>query len=208
MSSTIRISVLFILHIVGFIGFLLPQYQSLFVRITPLHLCIISVVLFWEKSIFTWQFLAYFILAFAIGFGAEVLGVQKQLLFGDYSYSKALGIGYWGVPFVIGVLWVSVSYACNQVSMNLFPHTSIISIPAAAFLMTGFDYMIEHFAVRYGLWSWKNGIIPDFNYYSWFGVGLILSILYQKIVNEKSNSIASYFLLSQILFFVGLRMIR
>lgn len=208
MSSSIRISILFILHIVGFVGFMLPNYQSLFVKITPLHLCIISVVLFWEKSIFTWQFLLYFILAFVIGFGAEALGVQKQLLFGNYSYSKSLGIGYLGVPFVIGILWVSVSYACNQVSMNLFPHTSFVSIPAAALLMTGFDYLIEHFAVSFGLWSWKNGIIPDFNYYSWFGVSLILSILFQKIVNEKSNAIASYFLLTQILFFVGLRMIR
>lgn len=207
MSSNIRISILFILHLVGFVGFILPQYQALFVRITPLHLCIISIVLFWEKSIFTWHFLAFFIVAFVIGFGAEVLGIQKQVLFGDYSYSKVLGISYFGVPLVIGLLWVSVAYACNQVSMNLFPHTAFVSMPAAAFLMTGFDYMIEHFAVRYGLWSWKGGVIPDFNYYSWFGISLILSILYQKIVNDRSNPAAAYFLLTQILFFVGLRMI-
>ncbi|TAF73358.1 MAG: carotenoid biosynthesis protein [Bacteroidetes bacterium] len=138
---------------------------------------------------------------------------KNQFLLGSFWlflfwHLPLLGIGYWGVPFVIGVLWVSVSYACNQVSMNLFPHTTFVSIPAAAFLMTGFDYMIEPFAVRYGLWSWKNGVIPDFNYYTWFGISLILSLLYQKIVNEKSNSITAYFLLTQILFFVGLRMIK
>lgn len=207
MSATIRIVILFILHIVGIIGFCLPQYQALFVKITPIHLIIISIVLFWEKSILNVMFLAFFILCFAVGFGAEVLGVNKHIIFGNYHYSSALSYSFMGVPFVIGLLWVSTTYACNQISMSLFPHTQWISIFASALLMTGFDYMIEPFATKYGLWSWQNGIIPDLNYYSWFGIGIVVSLLYHKMVNDKSNSISSYFLLCQIVFFLVLKKI-
>ncbi len=205
MSANVRIIVLFVLHIVGIIGFCLSQYQSLFVKITPIHLVIISVVLFWENTTLDWKFLLFFIVCFALGFGAEVLGVNKHLIFGNYTYSSVLGYSFMGVPCVIGLLWVSTTYACNQISMTLFPHTQWISILAAALLMTGFDFMIEPFAVKYGLWSWQNGIIPDLNYYSWFGVGLIVSILYHKVFGNKSNAISSYFLLTQIVFFIVLK---
>lgn len=207
MSTTIRIVILFVLHTVGIIGFCLPQYQSLFVRITPIHLMIISIVLFWEKSSLDWKFFVFALLSFGIGFGAEILGVSKHIIFGHYHYTSALSFSFMGVPYIIGLLWISTSYACNQISMVLFPHTQWISIVGAALLMTGFDFMIEPFATKYGLWLWHNGIIPDLNYYSWFGVGLVISIIYHKLFGNKSNAISAYFLLTQIVFFVVLKKI-
>ena len=207
MSLKWKVIIFFVLHIVGTIGFSIPKYQSLFQQVIPIHLIIISIVMCLDSSTLTKHFLLFLIISFVIGFGAEVVGIQTHYIFGNYIYSNLLGPQYWNTPIMIGVLWFSTAFAANQVAIKLFPQYQWMSILGAALIMTGFDFMIEPFAVEYGLWSWKDGIIPDFNYHCWFGVGLVLSFIYHKILGNSTNEAAPYFLITQILFFIALRYI-
>ena len=198
----IRVGILIILHIVGLIGFMIPQTRELFRLIVPLHLLVISIVLFWEKSSLEVNFWVYFILSFFIGFVAEAFGVKSGLLFGYYHYSDYLFVKLIDVPIVIGILWASVSYATNQISKTLFPDSVFFAVLLNGLLMVLFDYIMEPFAVHSGLWIWEESKIPAYNYLCWFGLGLILGIIYNYTFKDRSNKVAIYFISIQILFFI------
>ena len=204
----IRIAILFILHLVGLIGYCLEEYRMLFQWITPIHLILITFVLFWDNDAFTPSFWIFFSLAFLIGYGAEVFGVESGLLFGYYSYTDYLGPKLLKVPLVIGLLWAGVGYACNQVAFRLLPQSKPVAIVTAALLMVMFDYMIEPFAIHAELWVWHLSVIPAFNYLSWFIVGLLISIIYGYTIKSHNNLASPYFLISQLIFFILYQLIH
>lgn len=202
-----KIIILLVLHIVGIVGFSISKLIPIFQNIVPFHLLVITVVLCWDSK-FTRNFFLFALISFCVGFGAEVIGINTHLLFGFYNYSPILGIQVLKTPLIIGILWFSTVYASNQIATKLFPYMQWLAIIAAALLMVLFDFMIEPFATHYNLWTWKNGIIPAYNYQSWFLVALMLSYIYQKLLKETQNEVAPYFLFIQILFFLILSFIQ
>ncbi|MBL0357515.1 MAG: carotenoid biosynthesis protein [Chitinophagaceae bacterium] len=81
------IAILF--HIVGLMGILVFK-SDLIIRSTAMNLLLSFSLIIWtqeNKNKFFWLFT---ILVFAIGFGAEVIGVNTGLLFGDYHYGNVL----------------------------------------------------------------------------------------------------------------------
>jgi uncharacterized membrane protein len=205
MSLKWKVIIFFVLHLVGIIGFTIRQYEPLFQQFIPIHLLVITVVMCFDKHIFNNQLIIFIFIAICIGFGGEVLGVKTHYLFGYYTYKNLLGPELFEVPLIIGILWFSTAYASNQVAMKLFHQYQWVSIPTAALIMVFFDFMIEPFAIRYGLWTWRDINVPQYNYICWFGVGLVLSLIYQKLVKDSTNEAAPYFLISQIIFFILLR---
>lgn len=205
LSEQIRIWVLFILHIVGAVGFLMPDWKVLFVSITYLHLFFITVILFFEVHLLRVAFGVYLVASITIGFFSEVFGVKSGLLFGYYHYTDALGPKLLDVPLIIGILWAGLGYACNQIAVKIFNRWWVSAI-ASALLMALFDYLIEPFAIANGLWVWHQSEVPLYNYISWFMVGLIISVVYKKLLpHTAENKVAPYYLLSQALFFIVLQ---
>ncbi len=207
LSDKIRIGILVVLHLVGIVGYSLPEYRPLFQLVTPVHLVVISIVLLFEKSVLTKGFAIFFGLAFAIGYGAEVFGIKSGLIFGYYEYTDFLGFKLLDVPLVIGLLWASTAYASNQIAEKMFKGT-ILKVIIAALLMVLFDYLLEPFAVSAELWRWNLSVIPNYNYLSWFVVGLLLSIIYQNTVKSAFNRVSPYFLLIQVIFFLVYQLIN
>mgnify|MGYP002787039449 FL=1 len=207
LSEKIRISILFVLHTVGLVGFSIDEYKPLFQLITPFHLIIITIVLLFEKSVLNINFLIFSLSAYLIGFFSEVFGVKSALLFGYYSYSDWLGYKFLDVPLVLGVLWVSTAYACNQLAYSMV-HGTVLRIIVASLFMVMFDYTIEPFAVSANLWQWEMSVIPPYNYFSWFMVGIVLSIIYSYTVKNLSNKVSPYFIIVQVLFFLLYQLIN
>jgi putative membrane protein len=193
--------VFWILHFVGIVGFaILPDYFAL---ITPYHLIIITILLL-GKGVNKWsvKLVLTFLALWGIGFFAEYLGVNHQLLFGEYYYTTALGWSIFGVPITIGLNWMSLVY-CAYSIFDFKKLPTIVQAFLAGVFITGFDYILEPVAIKYNWWQWANEIPPLSNYITWFVLVLIM-IFILKTLKTKTlpKNLALNFLLVQTVFFI------
>jgi len=212
------IAILF--HTVGLVG-ILAFKSDLIIRSTPLNLLLSFSLLIWtqeDKNIFFWLFT---LLAFLIGFGVEVIGVNTGYLFGDYHYGTVLGIQWKQVPLVIGINWFLVMYCCgvsitallekivkpvNEKPAEPVPVLKALSVISdGATLAVLFDWLIEPVAVKLGYWQWQDKDIPLYNYISWFAISVIILLLFRLLKFDKRNKFAVNLLLIQVMFFLIMR---
>jgi putative membrane protein len=79
-----------VMHLTGVLGILFWR-RDLFLMLTPFNLLVMFFLLIWtlpEKNKTLYRF---FILAFCLGVGTEMIGIKTGLLFGHYQYGKILG---------------------------------------------------------------------------------------------------------------------
>lgn len=209
-------------HVSGLIaiGFF---HSDFFADLTPLNLLVCMALIFYTqlpKGLFFWVFA---LLAFAIGYGAEYIGVNTGLLFGDYDYGHRLGKGHNGVPYLIGVQWLVTLYCIGMTTHHLrrylanrHPGASrrmgswwmtLSLISDGALLAVLFDWVIEPVAVQLSFWQWKDGEIPWSNYFSWYGVSLIILMFFHFLPFKKDNLFAVHLFLIQFMFFLLLRIL-
>jgi bisanhydrobacterioruberin hydratase len=212
------IAILF--HLVGVLGILVFK-SDVIIRSTSFNLLVCFLLLLWtqeNKNIFFWLFT---LLAIAIGFAVEVIGVNTGYLFGDYVYGNVLGVQFKQVPLIIGVNWFIVLY-CSGISITALlqkiiqplsatgeepaPALKAISVISdGATLAVIFDWLIEPVAVKLGFWQWENNTIPVYNYICWFVISLLLMTVFRFSPFEKRNKFAIHLLLIQVMFFLLLR---
>lgn len=212
------IAILF--HTVGLVG-ILAFKSELIIRSTPLNLLLSFSLLIWtqqDKNIFFWLFT---VLAFLIGFGVEVIGVNTGYLFGNYHYGDVLGIKWKQVPLVIGINWFLVMYCCgvsvtallekivkpvNEKAAEPVPVLKALSVISdGATLAVLFDWLIEPVAVKLGYWQWQGKDIPLYNYICWFAISVIILLLFRLLKFDKRNKFAVNLLLIQVMFFLIMR---
>ncbi len=199
---TIAKIIIVALHLVGIIGLSLPEYQDLFLKLTPAQLLssLILILVFhrgWNDA-----FPIFAAAAFWIGFGSEIIGIHTGYLYGDYVYGPTLGPKLWDVPIIIGVNWFILAYLTG-VLFHKVPNDYYAAL-LGAIAMTSLDYIIEPVAVALDFWAWKFDIIPPTNYLGWIGVSFLIQLIYRKANFEKANPIASFLLMALILFFAVL----
>ncbi len=213
------IAVLF--HIIGLTGILFFDRQ-LFVSLTPFNLLLSAGLLIYTQAEKNKAFFLFVLVCFVVGFTVEYIGVNHQLLFGEYEYMDAMGEQWKRVPLVIGVNWFIMMYCCG-VSIQLFLNRMwnklkdadqparkdvgfIAVILDAALLATFFDWVMEPVAVELGWWKWLgDGSIPLLNYISWFAISALLLLLFRLLSFNKQNQFAVNLLLIQFMFFLILR---
>lgn len=213
------IAVLF--HVIGLTGILFFDRQ-LFVSLTPFNLLLSAGLLIYTQAEKNLSFFLFVVACFVVGFTVEYIGVNHQLLFGEYEYLNAMGEQWQRVPLVIGVNWFIMMYCCG-VSIQLFLNRMwnklkdadqpvrknvgfIAVILDAALLATFFDWVMEPVAVKLGWWKWLgDGSIPLLNYISWFGISALLLLLFRLLSFNKQNQFAVNLLLIQFMFFLILR---
>jgi putative membrane protein len=143
----------------------------------------------------------FFLLTFLVGFVAEIVGVNTGLIFGEYSYSKILGVQVFNVPVIIGLNWFmlvfTVGCMCHQYKVNIF----VKSLAGAALLVI-LDFFLEFVAIKYNFWIWKEGKAPLQNYLAWFLLSFILLLFFNKSVFYKNNRFAKPFYFIQLIFFI------
>ena len=74
-------------------------------------------------------------LIFFVGIFVEYLGVNYNLIFGDYEYGKNMGPKFFGVPFLIGVNWIIITLISAGVANTFFKKNKYLSIIIASVLM-------------------------------------------------------------------------
>lgn len=213
------IAVLF--HVIGTTGILFFN-KDFFIRSTPFNLLLMFALLVWTQKEKNKYFLLFLVTCFITGIGAEVIGVNTSMLFGDYQYGTVLGSGIMNVPLIIGINWFIIIFCCG-ISVNTLlkkisnraeaigsntPKTmKMLSIIVdGATLAVLFDWLMEPVAIKLKYWHWNgDGEVPFFNYISWFIISILLLLVFHLCKFEKNNKFAVNLLLIQALFFLLLR---
>ena len=218
-QAALGIAIIF--HTVGLIGILLVN-KDFFIPLTPLNLLLSFALVLWTQEDKKNYFLLFVLICFVTGIITEWLGVNHQLLFGEYRYLSPLGPQWEGVPLIIGVNWFVIMYCCgmsvqlvlnkiwNQLKDDDMPVRNDVGFWAivldGALLATFFDWVMEPVAVKLGFWQWAgDGSIPFKNYWSWFLVSAFLLLLFRLFRFEKNNLFGVHLLLIQLIFFLILR---
>jgi putative membrane protein len=122
------------------------------------------------------------------GYAVELIGVHTHLLFGNYAYGTVMGYRVLGVPITIGLTWFLVTLSAWHI-MAFGRLATIYKFLLGGALVVMFDLILEQFASAYGLWVWRFGSIPLFNYISWFIVSQLFFFVYFKFTKNTEPSI-------------------
>lgn len=192
-----------VFYLVGIAGMLLPFSFLLFVKLIPVALLLSSLALAFFHKNFNSKTLLVFISIYIIGFFVEVAGVNTGLIFGNYIYGESLGIKLFNTPLIIGINWLLLVYITASV-LELSKLTMLLKILFGAFLMLGYDLIIEQIAPILDMWTWQNNKVPVKNYVTWFILALVFHTAIQVFKINTKNKLAPVILVCQILFFLVL----
>lgn len=211
-SHVFWILILAILYLVGLIGMSFPDSRAILLPMTPFHLLLSLGVLLFFQNPRGRNFLSAILLIYVGSMLLEIAGVATGKIFGEYMYGDSLGIKFMNVPLMIGVNWVMLVISSATVVLKFSDNIWIRSILGAS-IMVGIDFCIEPLSAYLDFWYWEGNGIPLENYVAWWAGSFIFQVLFQFIyVNRSrelvSNPVASYLLVYQLAFFLGISLIR
>ncbi len=196
--------ILIVLYAVGTVAFALKIHPE-FSRLTPLNLVISAAfALYFHQN---WSSRMYFFAAACavFGFTIEMIGVNTGLIFGHYTYDFALGVEIFNTPLSISVNWLLTTYCAATTVFYFLPQNNRwLNALIAAVLMVILDVLIEPVAMKTGMWSWENDIVPLKNYIGWFLTALPLQLIFFGFQLGERNKVAVLLLFLQFIFFAVL----
>jgi putative membrane protein len=198
----IQVSVfaIWLVTVSGMIGIWLGQ-GDWFLPKTPFNLLLGVGLLYWNFPMNNgWRSLSVWTLVYLIGMGVEIVGVNTGLLFGNYHYGKNLGLKLFGVPLLIGINWVVLTFLTATICKR-FIGRKWLALICGAMLMVALDFFIEPVAPVFDFWHWNEGHAPFRNFVDWFVVSLILQAIVQKDLSEGKNPLPMHHFASQAVFF-------
>ena len=190
-------------YLVGIVG-MFTDYRSFFLSLTPYHLLLNFLLFLLARSKWDLRFLSDVLLIGLIALLAEWIGVHTGFLFGTYQYGSNLGVQLDGVPLIIGLNWVMLTFSAASLvkQFNLSGWGQIISATA---VMVGLDWLMESVAGKSDYWHWTNGAVPIYNYVCWFGVALFFQWWIERRKTAVSNKVWASLFVMMTLFFAILR---
>ncbi|WP_400192867.1 carotenoid biosynthesis protein [Hymenobacter sp. B81] len=197
--------VLVLFHVTGLLGLGLSADPSFYLQFVPLNLLLTAALLLaFDRHSPAPMFGWFALTVMLVGYGVEVVGVRTGLLFGSYDYGTTLGPRLLGVPVIIGLNWLILTYLAGGLAQRL-PLPPLARALLAAVLMVGLDVCIEPVAVHFGWWQWRFDVIPLRNFQGWFAVSFILQVyLNRSQVQAGRNPLVPFVYMLQLLFFFGL----
>jgi len=201
-TSKISVFIIWLFHLCGMVGISYGN-KEFFLAFTPINLFISFVLLFVNQKQLESKELKSVFLIFFIGMISEILGVNYGLIFGDYVYLDNLGVKILGVPVLIGVNWIILTFITGSLSSFIFKN-KYVSILIGAILMIGLDLLIEPVAPLLGFWIFDLKIVPLQNYIGWFVIGIITQALFQFKIAEKELTFSTHLLIINTIFFAFL----
>lgn len=151
------------------------------------------VVLFTSASVahawtqFGARWTAYFaLITTTFGLAIELLGSKTGWPFGDYFYAGALQPQILGVPVIVPLAWLMMSYPALVLARAV---TTRWVVPLAAVGLTTWDFFLDPQMVGEGYWVWTTtspdlpGIpgIPAQNYAGWLIGTLVLMTVLDRL---------------------------
>lgn len=200
-NKKISIGIIWLFHLSGLVGLLYID-KNLFASLTPLNLFISSTLLFVNQKSLKKKEVIIVFLIFSIGMIAEILGVNYGLIFGKYDYGDNLGLKLLGVPLLIGLNWVVLTFICGSIS-NHFIKNKYLSIVVGIIFMLIIDITLEPIAPTLDYWEFSGSIAPIQNYIGWAFTSLLTLSIYQFYYSSKEFTFSINLFLAQFLFFIG-----
>ena len=198
-KTKISIFILWLFIVSGIIGIISPA-KDWFLLLTPLNLSIAFILILIHLEVINKKSLIALSIPFFLGFTCETLGVNFGLLFGSYDYGENLGFKIVGVPFMIGINWITLTVVtadfCKKITNQRWK-----SVFLGALFMTILDALMEISAPRFDFWEFQGGIVPTQNYIAWFCIASIAHWGYQSLEIKTSRIISMNILTSIFLFF-------
>lgn len=196
----LSVAIIWLFHISAIIGISLGDLDW-FIEKTPINLGLSLILFLLVYPIDTIKKFSALALFFSGGMFAEWLGVNHQILFGEYVYGHNFGPKLDGVPYLIGAYWALLTF----ITASILEYTAFsyrIKVVGAAALMVLLDLFMEKSAPVFHFWNFKGGMPTFENYLTWFLLGVIFQIIL-KIFKIKGNQVFSVNLyLAQLCFFL------
>jgi len=202
----VSIFVIWLFHVSGVIGIGFAN-KDFFVSFTPINLLISFYLLFANQIQVNNNTIKTAFSIFFIGMFAEVLGVNYGYIFGEYVYLDNLGMKIMGVPLLIGIQWVIISFITGSFAHYFFKNRRIKSICLGVFLMIFLDVLIEPVAPDLGFWVFESEVAPLQNYLGWFLIAIPAQIIFHFGVEKKELVFSINLLIVNFLFFGILNLI-
>lgn len=200
-NKKISIGIIWLFHLSGLAGLLYID-KNLFASLTPLNLFISFTLLFVNQKKIMKNELRIMLSIFLIGMIAEILGVNYGLIFGKYDYGENLGLKLMGVPLLIGLNWVVLTFICGSISNYLFKN-KYFSIIVGIILMLIIDITLEPIAPILDYWEFSGSIAPIQNYIGWIFTSLFTLSIYEFYYSDKEFIFSINLFFAQLLFFLG-----
>jgi putative membrane protein len=196
---------LIIYYLVGLAGFLIPWSRPVFEALIPLSVLInLYVVLLFHRP-FDQRHVLVFTAVMLFTFAIEAIGTKTGLLFGSYFYGPSLGFKLFETPLLIGVNWLVLVYGATAIVRSVKALRRWVPFSAAA-LMVVFDFIMEPVAMKTGMWSWANDMVPLQNYLMWFVVAVIVVGVMELMSIKTVKPVAARLFWVQMIFFMILNL--
>lgn len=193
---------LFLIYTVGIIGHLTNALLDYMILLTPLTLLLTGgIVLLSTINNSKKNFIIWAIVTYIITFTLEVIGVKSGMIFGSYRYGDVLGVKFLNVPLIIGFNWIMVILGAILLTEKILNNKFLITI-TASLLATIFDFFLEPTAIKLGYWNWSDTSVPLQNYFAWFIISLLFTVLYFKMKINVNTDLPIKFFLIQFIFFI------
>ena len=196
----LSVGIIWLFHISAIIGISLGNLDW-FIEKTPIKLGLSFFLFLLIYPIDNLKKIIALVLFFIGGMFAEWLGVNHQILFGEYTYGHNFGPKLDGVPYLIGAYWSLLTF----ITASILDYTSLsyrIKVIGAAGLMVLLDFFMEKSAPSFDFWNFTGGMPTLENYWTWFLLGILFQVTL-KIFKIKGNKVFSLNLyIAQLCFFL------
>ncbi|WP_419210925.1 carotenoid biosynthesis protein [Maribacter sp. X9] len=196
----LSVGIIWLFHISAIIGISLGNLDW-FIEKTPINLGLSFFLFLLVYPIDHLKKVIALVLFFAGGMFAEWLGVNHQILFGEYTYGHNFGQKLDGVPYLIGAYWALLTF----ITASILDYTNFsyrIKIVGGAGLMVLLDFFMEKSAPTFHFWKFVNGMPSLENYWTWFFLGIIFQVVLKSFNIKGSQAFSLNLYLAQLCFFL------
>ena len=133
-----------------------------------------------------------------LGLLVEAVGVRTGIPFGDYGYTGALRPQLLGVPAVVPLAWLMMTYPCLLLGRRLAPAPSArwLRIALGGWTLAAWDLFLDPQMVAAGYWVWRSpdphlpGVpqIPLTNYAGWLVVSLVIVAVTDRLLPQDPRA--------------------
>ena len=206
LNKKISVFLIWLIHISGALGLL--YYDIIFfAALTPINLYLTALLLMINQKNPRIKELIGIGLIFFAGIIVEYLGVNYNLIFGEYEYGENMGPKFFGVPFLIGVNWIIITLTAGGIANTFFKKNKYLTIFFGSILMVFIDFFIEPVAPILDFWEFKGNIVPISNYTGWLFTGLITQSIYYITFKEKEFTFSINLYSAILVFFLLLNLL-
>ena len=133
-------------------------------------------------------------LVVAVAVAFEAVGLATGFPYGSYTYSEALGRTVLGVPLLVPLAWLMMTWPSWVVAARLTRRRPA-RVAVAAGVFAAWDVVLDPQMVQAGYWTWEHpspglpGIdtVPLTNLSGWLLAGLVLMALLDLVVERTAE---------------------